>query len=54
MLKSKKKKPAERRENIKDRRKPGDRRFPGRLIGIKKRADRINDRRKGNRREGRG
>lgn len=50
----KKEKPAEKRKVKKDRRKSGDRRFPGRLIDIKKGAERINDRRKGNRREGMG
>lgn len=48
-----KKKGAKLERRKKDRRKPGDRRFPGRLIGLKKGADRVKERRKGERRKSR-
>jgi hypothetical protein len=51
MMKKKNAPKAERRG--KDRRKPGDRRFPGRLIDLKKGADRVKERRKAERRKSR-
>jgi hypothetical protein len=54
MLKwSKKKKGPKVERRRKERRKPGDRRFAGRLIGLKKAADRVKERRKVERRKSR-
>jgi hypothetical protein len=41
----------DRRKSDKDRRKPGDQRFPGRLVGKKKGKERAGDRRKRDRRK---
>jgi hypothetical protein len=42
----------DRRKDGKNRRRPGDQRFAGRLVGKKKGAKRGSDRRKGDRRKG--
>jgi len=49
MLKKKKAVPVVEKRKV-DRRKPGDRRFPGRLVGLRKGVSRVGDRRSASRR----